>query len=145
MEKNFNNVETENTVQEVHKYLDCDFYRIELDEDCNIIIHPVGFIYDAQDSIYEDEPERTYRLDWYYDDFIVQVAELQDKNFDYNETCCENICFDYTEDITEKEAYELLDSGLGMTDEEVVELPLNEISKHTPCGWYVNYPKSFMN
>lgn len=141
MENNFNNVVTENEVQEVHKYMDCDFYWVELDENGVKVVCPRAFVYDADDYEDEDEPDLTYRLQWYDSCFAIQIDELHDENFDFNEACCENM--EYIEDLSKEDAFDVLDRGWGET-EKLVELPLSKVDENTPCGWYVNYPRMSM-
>ena len=38
----------------LHKYLDCDFYWVEIDKDGNKVVHPYGFVYDAEESVDDD-------------------------------------------------------------------------------------------
>jgi len=126
-----------------HKYLDCDFYWVELNEDGNKVIHPYGFVYDAEESDDEDEPDLTYRFQTYSYGFTFLPEEMEQEDFDYNTLCCDNIDFDETEDIDEQEAYTLLDNSLYVNEPAPTELPIDMVDSDTPCGWYVNYSKHF--
>ena len=103
----------------LHKYLDCDFYWVEIDKDGNKVVHP----YDTR-----------FRLE-----------KVIDSSSHYYDLLCDYIDFDDTEDISEEEANRLLCNSLDVEEMQPIELPIADITKDTPCGWYVDYYDSSDN
>ena len=129
----------------LHKYLDLDFYWIEIDEDCNKVLCPYGFVYDAEESCDDEEPDLTYRFQTYSYDTRFRLEKVIDSSSNYYDVRCDYIEFDDTEDITEAEAYRLLCNSLDVEEMQPIELPIADITEDTPCGWYVDYYNSSDN
>lgn len=140
MEKNIN-TEIRHEEQTEHKYMDCDFYWVELDEDGEKVVRPIGYVYNAEESIDDDDPDLIYRVQWYDYDFTISMEEIQDEDFDLVDICCGYE--DTIDDLDVEGAYALLDTGLGNAEEDVIELPIDKVTEDTPCGLYVNYPCSY--
>lgn len=129
----------------LHKYLESDFYWIEFDKDGNKVLCPYGFVYDAEESGDDDEPDLTYRFQTYSYDTRFRLEKVIDSSSHYYDLLCEYIEFDDTEDITEEEAYRLLCNSLDVEEMQPIELPIADITEDTPCGWYVDYYDSSDN
>ena len=129
----------------LHKYLDCDFYWVEIDKDGNKVVHPYGFVYDAEESVDDDEPDLTFRFQTFCYDTRFRLEKVIDSSSHYYDLLCDYIDFDDTEDKSEEEANRLLCNSLDVEEMQPIELPIADITKDTPCGWYVDYYDSSDN
>lgn len=122
----------------MHQYLDCEFYsivrnRITREKQ----IHIWGYVYSC-----DEDTIRPYR-DLEYTGLFIPLKDFISDNFDYNRIQSETK--QYIGDLTEKDAYNLMDMYFhNITSDEKkspVELPFKDLNMNTKCGDYVNYRK----
>ena len=116
------------TIQDIDKYLSCDWYYIE-EYEGNKCIHIVGNWYYTSDEY--EKPYRDLEVSW----FIVPLKDFltwDTDDYDYFQENLKQYISDRSESEMVEEWSEFLDKH------EFVELGFDELTMDTPLGFYVD-------
>lgn len=121
-----NIINSEAKEKEYLKYLDCDFYEVEIDDNGKKVIHSNGYYY-----LSESGEEKCYRS-IEYDGLYLDPEMLRNQHEYYDES--QEIVKQYIYDFNEEDIIINIKHDL----EDCIPLLMKEVTNDTPCGKYVD-------